>query len=220
MPVPVDLAVHRVLEQDDAEDAVAVEAGTGDDPSAHRVHQREHLVVARVLALVDAVELERLRRAAAALVEGGDEAGALLDLLVLVVVHGSPPFMKCSTERVVLPSSPYGIRTRAATLRGWCPRPLDERAELRSVTFSAHHYPACAGTPEPLTWSKPPQCDCRLRWPTGSRPAWSSWGARNRTLNNRSRICCVASYTTPHGACDRALGPGHDAVTECIPISR
>ena len=26
--------------------------------------------------------------------------------------------------------SPYGIRTRAATLRGWCPRPLDERAVL------------------------------------------------------------------------------------------
>jgi hypothetical protein len=25
--------------------------------------------------------------------------------------------------------SPYGIRTRAATLRGWCPRPLDERAK-------------------------------------------------------------------------------------------
>ena len=27
--------------------------------------------------------------------------------------------------------SPYGVRTRAATLRGWCPRPLDERAKLR-----------------------------------------------------------------------------------------
>ncbi len=25
--------------------------------------------------------------------------------------------------------SPYGVRTRAATLRGWCPRPLDERAK-------------------------------------------------------------------------------------------
>ena len=28
--------------------------------------------------------------------------------------------------------SPYGIRTRAATLRGWCPRPLDERAVLHN----------------------------------------------------------------------------------------
>ena len=34
-------------------------------------------------------------------------------------------------------SSPYGIRTRAATLRGWCPRPLDERAKWRSPTISA-----------------------------------------------------------------------------------
>ena len=34
-----------------------------------------------------------------------------------------------------LPGSPYGIRTRAATLRGWCPRPLDERAKLRRPTL-------------------------------------------------------------------------------------
>ena len=41
--------------------------------------------------------------------------------------------------------SPYGIRTRAATLRGWCPRPLDERARLRAdETLSA------IGTP--MTW--------------------------------------------------------------------
>ena len=26
-------------------------------------------------------------------------------------------------------SSPNGIRTRAATLRGWCPRPLDDGAK-------------------------------------------------------------------------------------------
>ncbi len=32
--------------------------------------------------------------------------------------------------------SPYGIRTRAATLRGWCPRPLDERAKLRRPTLA------------------------------------------------------------------------------------
>ncbi len=38
---------------------------------------------------------------------------------------------------LVFLGSPYGIRTRAATLRGWCPRPLDERAELRSVTIAA-----------------------------------------------------------------------------------
>ena len=31
---------------------------------------------------------------------------------------------------------------------------------------------------------------------TGHLPT-HGWGARNRTLNNRTRICCVASYTTP-----------------------
>src|SRR6187402_53731 len=40
-----------------------------------------------------------------------------------------------ASDRVVL-RSPYGIRTRAATLRGWCPRPLDERAKLRRPTLS------------------------------------------------------------------------------------
>ena len=73
----LDLAVHRVLEQDRAEDAVAVEGRAGDDAGAHRVHEVEHLVVAGVGGLVDAVELERLRRAAAALVERGDEALAV-----------------------------------------------------------------------------------------------------------------------------------------------
>ena len=38
---------------------------------------------------------------------------------------------------LVLLGSPYGIRTRAATLRGWCPRPLDERAEQRRTTVAA-----------------------------------------------------------------------------------
>ncbi len=65
----------------------AVEGGAGDDPSAHLVDQVEHLLVARVGVLGDAVELQRLGGAAAALVERGDEAGAALRLLELVVVH-------------------------------------------------------------------------------------------------------------------------------------
>ncbi len=75
--------------------------------------------------------------------------------------------------------SPYGIRTRAATLRGWCPRPLDERAVLPG-----------AGAP-----CGPPRY--QRGWPM-------SWGERNRTPNYRTRICCVASYTTPHRS-DRAV---------------
>ena len=65
--------------------------------------------------------------------------------------------------------SPNGIRTRAATLRGWCPRPLDDGAK-----------------------------------PHRGRSHVCSWGARNRTLNNRTRICCVACYTTPHRVTPKA----------------
>ena len=36
--------------------------------------------------------------------------------------------------------------------------------------------------------------------PRGRPAVRVSWGARNRTLNNSTRNCCVASYTTPHGA--------------------
>src|SRR6478735_6510683 len=86
----LDLAVHGPLEEDGAEDARAVEARAGDDPAPHRVHAVEHLVVAGVLALLDAVELERLRRAPTALVECGDEAGTALDGGEHVLVHGIP----------------------------------------------------------------------------------------------------------------------------------
>ena len=36
----------------------------------------------------------------------------------------------------------------------------------------------------------------------------SSWGERTRTPNNRTRICCVANYTTPHGAVRECSGRG------------
>ena len=62
---PVDLAVHRLLEQDGAQESIAVERRAGDDPRPHCVHQVEHLDVVAVRRLVDAVELERLRGAAA-----------------------------------------------------------------------------------------------------------------------------------------------------------
>ena len=67
-------------------------ARAGDDAGAHLVHQVEHLLVARVGVLGDAVELERLGRAAAALVQRCDEAGATLRLLELVV-DSYPPFL-------------------------------------------------------------------------------------------------------------------------------
>src|SRR5437764_5543635 len=40
---------------------------------------------------------------------------------------------KPTLSRGALRSSPNGIRTRAATLRGWCPRPLDDGAKHEIV---------------------------------------------------------------------------------------
>jgi hypothetical protein len=41
---PLDVPVHSVLEQDRAENPVAVEAGAGDHARAHLMHNREHLL--------------------------------------------------------------------------------------------------------------------------------------------------------------------------------
>ena len=68
------------------EDPVAAEARAGDDPGTHLMHQIEHLLVAGVGVLGDAVQLERLGGAAAALVEGGHEAGPGCDLVGLLGV--------------------------------------------------------------------------------------------------------------------------------------
>jgi hypothetical protein len=51
-----------------------------------------HLLLAGVRVRLDAVQAQRLRRAAAALVERCDEALGGLDLLVLLLVHGGGPF--------------------------------------------------------------------------------------------------------------------------------
>ena len=67
---------------------------------AHLVHQVEHLLVAGVGVLGDAVELQRLGRAAAALVQCRDEARAGLGLLELIGVHVCP---FCFTGNLALP---------------------------------------------------------------------------------------------------------------------
>ena len=84
----LDLAIHRVLEQDRAEDPVAAERLRRDDARPHLVDLREHLVVAGVLGLFDAVEAEGFGRATAALVERGDEPVAGSDLVELGVERG------------------------------------------------------------------------------------------------------------------------------------
>jgi hypothetical protein len=87
-PQPVDRAIHRSFEQDRSEHARTSEPGALDHPRAHLVDEVEHLLLGRVLALLDPVETERLGSAAAALVEGGDETFTRSDSLELLVVHG------------------------------------------------------------------------------------------------------------------------------------
>ena len=85
----LDLAVHRVLEQDGAEDAIAPKLGLVMIRLRISCMSVEHLVVIRVGVLRDAVQAESLRRAATALVQGGDETVAGPHLLELLLVHES-----------------------------------------------------------------------------------------------------------------------------------
>src|SRR5690606_40688852 len=93
--LPFHLAVHRVLEEDRTDDA-AVERRTRDDARSHLVDPVEHLRFIAVGILAHAVRLQSLRRAAPALVERGDEAGALAALvdprLVPPRLLGDPAF--------------------------------------------------------------------------------------------------------------------------------
>ena len=130
--------------------------------------------------------------------------------------RGTP---KSASDLGVL-GSPYGIRTRAATLRGWCPRPLDERAEQRSGTLAAGSTVSHLGTgggngigvSVRILVARATRSGRKGQRPRRRRRGRQSWGERNRTPNYRTRICCVASYTTPHGAVRQCSGEGGWAV--------
>src|SRR5829696_8310421 len=70
------VAVHRLLEQNRAEDVIAVKGGGADDPAAELVHQVEHLLLSGVRRLRHAVRRQSLSRATAALVESGEKPAA------------------------------------------------------------------------------------------------------------------------------------------------
>ena len=67
-------SIHRALEQDRAQDLVAVERLAANDPAAHVVDQAEHRIVARIFGFFNAIALERLGRRATRLVERCDKA--------------------------------------------------------------------------------------------------------------------------------------------------
>ena len=86
----VDVSIHGVFEKDRAEDLITLEAGTCDDPTAHGVHEVEHLVVVRVLILVDPIGLQGAWGTSTALIQGGNETPPRSDLLELIIVHIAP----------------------------------------------------------------------------------------------------------------------------------
>src|SRR5262249_53737641 len=100
------------------------------------------------------------------------------------------------------PSSPNGIRTRVATLRGWCPRPLDDGAsdhrddpspmlspsllplgsrEVRLPVFRHLHH-SCAD-PSTATW----RC----------RPRLGEMTTRSRSPVKHQRILQPAATSDP-----------------------
>ena len=113
----LDVAIHGHLEQDRGQDPVAVEARAGDDPGPHLVHEVEHLLVTGVGVLGDAVELQRLGGAAAALVEGGDEAVPGCELVGLFGVHGPSPSLDCMVPAT--DGRPGGGRQSLDAVGGW-----------------------------------------------------------------------------------------------------
>ena len=84
---PGDGPIHRVLEQDGREDAVALEGRAGDDARAHRVHEVASSRRRRTMRLGNAVQVQGLGRAAAALVQRGDETGFGAELRELLLVR-------------------------------------------------------------------------------------------------------------------------------------
>jgi len=99
--LPTDLAVHGGLEEDGSDCPLAVELWIGDDAGPHLVHLVVHLLISRILGLVDAVQLEGLGRAAAALVQRRQESILKLDLAKLrfhAALHRCLWLLHCCTD--------------------------------------------------------------------------------------------------------------------------
>jgi hypothetical protein len=66
--LPLDLPVHGVLEQDSAKNPLAGEARAGNNARAHPMHDTKHLSLVGPRIFLDSVRLQRLGRAATALI--------------------------------------------------------------------------------------------------------------------------------------------------------
>merc|ERR550532_2284538 len=87
----IDVAVHGRLKKDGANRALPGKLGVLDDARTHLMHLVHHLRIAGVLGLLDAVELQGLRSAPATLVQRGEEAVLVGDLVqhLLLRIHGA-----------------------------------------------------------------------------------------------------------------------------------
>ena len=80
-----DVTIHGVFKQDGAHYALAVESRAGDDAGAHLVNDPVHAFFIGPCIRLDAVQAQRFRGAATALIERGNEPGLGFDFLFLVV---------------------------------------------------------------------------------------------------------------------------------------
>src|SRR5262249_32358899 len=79
--------------QDGAKNALAGEAGAGNDPRAHLMHERKHLSFTGPSIFFDSIRNKRLWSAATALIQRRNKAGICLHFfeLLCIVTHSWPP---------------------------------------------------------------------------------------------------------------------------------
>ena len=85
--LPLDVPVHGVLEQDGGQNPLAGEAGAGDEARAHLMHERKHLLLVGPRPVFDAIQTQRVGRAAPALIQRRNEPGLGLHFLQLLCVQ-------------------------------------------------------------------------------------------------------------------------------------
>src|SRR4029077_12468032 len=181
-----DVPLHRLQEQDRRENAVAVERRAGEHAGPHLLAGIQPLLLRAVPVLADAVLLEGLRRAPAALVQGGEEAAAISDLLQLRSVHGSHP----GTRPADAGARPQSLPRVLALRMIWVTRYL-----LRPI-FSA----ISSGRRPCSLYSSASRC---CRWLHGLRLTFGAAGAADR---------CRGAAGRARGAAVGA-GDGADEVT-------